>query len=195
MTLQEYLNEIGIYQRYHKIDENRIPELDSVKKYCLEIEKNIQAGRGLLIMGTVGVGKTSMLSYIAQQIYNLNQRPIKIDFKTNTAIGYRKYSMSVLRATQLYKLFFTKNSDLSIYETCNLFGLDDFGTEYNTDFPMSLFEDFVETRYSKMLATIITTNFSPDKIKQLTQYERIIDRWRETTDQIVISSKYKSQRR
>ena len=196
MSLSEYVNSIGVYQRYHQIQESRIPHLDQVKKYCDNLEQNIKNGKGLLLLGAVGVGKTCIISYIAQKIYKLNNRnKITLDENYEVIIS-KRYSMQVIRMPSMYNLFFNKqNGDLDGYYSCDILGLDDFGTGYAAEYPATNFENLMELRYAKMRPTIITSNFSLDKLRGLKQYERVIDRWRDMCDVIVIDpGKYKSLR-
>ena len=70
-NINVYLEKIGIYKRYHKVEKTRIYIKDEIEKFVNNLEKNIKAGNGMIISGPVGTGKTTILSFIAQENFKL----------------------------------------------------------------------------------------------------------------------------
>lgn len=186
--LIDYLQDIGLERRYHQVDVNRILIFKEIEKFALNLDENIENGNGYIIAGPVGTGKTSILSFFAQVNYQIRNvmmckyQHIDEPVIANTSV---KYSCLFISTSQLFNLFFNPDASYKKYESCDLLLLDDFGREYSHDFPISKFEDFVETRYSKMKSTVVTTNLTPDKLNSLPDYQRIIDRWKDTGMQLI----------
>lgn len=191
----KFLNDIGIYKRYHNVNENEIQQKDKILNYCNNLIQNINNGKGLLIIGNVGTGKTCILSYIAQKIfnYNLDKNSFELlDDKKQSYIFKKPISVLFIRMPTLYDCLFERNSGIeSRCYKADVLLLDDFGSEYGTEYPITKFENLIEYRYAKQKTIIITSNFSIAKLENLETHKRIIDRWREMTETIVINTKSK----
>ena len=173
-----FLLDMGIGPLYWNIAGDRLAGKSVVEEYVSDLKNNILAGRGLVLSGTVGVGKTTALCYIAKKVFGLGDI-VKSEYNDGWhPVKYRPFcSVKFTSINHLFSLFFQKNRAADEFKNCKLLLLDDFGREYQHDFPVSAFEDFVEHRYANLLSTVITTNLAAKQLRDLDIYTRVVDRW------------------
>ena len=173
------LEKAGIHKRYQgcTIDsffEQKFPPQISdavaqIVQYLEELELNIKHGRGLILMGPVGTGKSSAASAVLQ--YGLQR-----DY------GGMFIGMSSLLDT----IFTTKEKNREewveferrLRET-TLLVIDDLGTEKPEGWVQIKLDSIVSERYNRMKPIIVTTNLDAKELKN-TYSARIIDRLRQT---------------
>ena len=132
------------------------------KNYADKFDKMLELGKGLLMHGTVGTGKTYTAACIGNALLNAGYSV----FMTST------YEMLRLR----------KDDDESQYSDrllgCSLLIIDDLGAERTTDFGRERVFAYVDGRCSTGKPMILTTNLDFQKmLKPETQEEsRIYDR-------------------
>jgi len=166
----------GIGKHYWRVDKSKF-QADArcaITTYLDELFDNADSGRGLIISGPPGVGKTSILSYIYQHCVWSN------------LLVHSRYSIRYEFMPKLFNALTRADVDMSQYERPDILLLDDFGREYQNDFAMSRFEALVEHRYANGKTVIVTTNLSRERLAHTDKWERIVDRWRETCDLLQI---------
>jgi DNA replication protein DnaC len=141
----------------------------AILQYVEDLEKNIKSGRGLILMGPVGTGKTSAAIAVLQ--YGLQR-----DY------GGMFIGMSSLLDT----LFTTKEKsreewlefERRLRET-TLLVIDDLGTEKPDGWVQIKLDSIINERYNRMKPVVVTTNLDAQGLKH-TYSARIIDRLRQT---------------
>ena len=167
---KDYLARTGFGKKYQQPDIARVfgehPDAaivaEELQAYWDNISTHIEAGDGYLLSGTVGTGKTFTLALTALQACR---------WRIETKYIY---------APTLFGMLHRNDPALHMIRQCDLLLLDDFGTEYNTEWNISGFSDLVEHRHANELATCITTNLSINSLSTQVVFAREIDRWRET---------------
>lgn len=139
---------------------------------------------GLLLCGLCGNGKTTFVKAI-QQVINVAAIPVNPEFATE------KYGMQIHDARKLAMLCRIDNKRFQ--QICNLrmLAIDDLGTEPfevvdfgNSMNPMS---DLILERYDKRLFTIVTTNLTPEQLRE--KYgDRVADRIKEMMEKVVFKN-------
>lgn len=141
---------------------------------------------GLLLMGTPGNGKTSMLYAIARLIA----------FVTEETNGYSKrQSVNIVTAREITRLCASEDeSDRKAYNslyTEKMLGIDDLGEEPREVMVWGRIEQPLEqllsSRYAKQQFTIITTNLDK-KLLEEKYGVRIYDRFKEMMDIITFTN-------
>ena len=142
----------------------------AVMQYVEDLERNIKSGRGLILMGPVGTGKTSAAAAVLQ-------------FGLKNDYGGMFIGMSSLLDT----IFTTKEKNRDewveferrLRET-TLLVIDDLGTEKPDGWVQVKLDSIVSERYNRLKPIIVTTNLDANGLKN-TYTERIIDRLRQTS--------------
>lgn len=168
---EDMLRSVGIPPRYWNIDPARIRPREAVEKYCGSIAKNVRQGRGLLLAGGVGVGKTCILSYVGQVAVLAGIWP--------TYLYVPDLSDALLDRNRREEM-------KSRVERTRLLLLDDWGVEYKSEFLVATYDALFEARYSENLPTLVTTNVTVKDLDSEKWMARIIDRWRETMSLVTI---------
>jgi len=150
-----------------------------LRRYVAKWERMKEENIGLLLIGSYGTGKTFYASCIANDI--------------------RRQGEFVLIGT-LSKLIAEMNADYGRNRTeweekimsYPLMVIDDFGIERETDYNFEQIENIIDLRYRSHRPTIVTTNLSPDEIKNIRgdiRKERAWSRIREMCTPYVITGK------
>lgn len=191
----DFVKARGFGRIYLWVDPDKIyPKKEVLAKAGQIIKNGILQSTGALICGSLGTGKTSILSYLAfnitKEISTINEDPKDMFIKP-----WKTPDMEFIPTGELFDLFFEKEKErvLELRDRKMLF-LDDFGREYQTDFPLSKFENFIEYRYANLLLTFITTNISPVDLAENPKWSRIVDRFRDKKWMDIIEIKGKSMR-
>ena len=174
------LSQIGI--RYEKVSfENTMLDLnysfnkayERCKKYCEVQEEAIKKGQGMYIFGNVGVGKTHLLSCIAN---NLTEQKVQVlftnFFEISNAIKFTQEKRKVKEEIELIEKII--NMPILLLDDLGM-GLgqgNDSGEENQ-----NLLFNLLNKRYNNNKATIFASNY---KIEELNEkcgiYEQTIDR-------------------
>lgn len=108
----------------------------------------------LLFLGGVGLGKTHLSLGIARRVLEKGYGVIYGGAPALLAAAEREH--------------FSKESNgaMESYLSCDLLIIDDLGTEFSTQFTVSVINDIINTRMLKKLPTIISTNLSPEELME-----------------------------
>lgn len=172
---EEWMKSVGIGERYWEATRDGIRENhDLICDYLDNLKENVADGRGLILSGPTGTGKSGVLALIAKQA---------------ESIGSCKY----LTVTRLMRGLIdisrkqSNENDMQSYPRWKLLLLDEFGSAYEHDYVFAAFEDYIGWRYDNKLATCIATNLTPEGLKSAPNYARMLDRWRGTCLPVVMS--------
>jgi DNA replication protein DnaC len=175
--MDEYLQKLGIGKLFWEVNMELMRPKQQVMEYCENLAANIESGVGMLLSGGLGVGKTTILSFIAKRAFLLGT--ITTNDLVSSCWYTPKYDLQFRKVNQLFHAIVTKES-LEDVKNCDLLLLDDFGSEYRAEFPAAQLEEIMDFRYANRKATIVTTNIAKEDFKTLTGYERTIDRFRDS---------------
>jgi len=158
----------GIKLRGLPDNESIRQNFDYVGKYIGHIDSHLQRGEGLILAGPVGTLKTQMATSVLR-------------FQIDRGKGGYMIAMASL-IDRLYSMREQNREEASRYEqrlrTTPLLVIDDLGAENNQQaWIKSKIDSIISERYDKMLATIITTNYSKQTLND-TYGGRILDRVR-----------------
>lgn len=146
-------------------DDRKNPKLsDAMMNYVNNFTEFKKDGKGLLIYGTVGTGKTYFAACIANRLVDA---------------GYSVLMTNFARlANQIQGMFDGKQAFIDSLNRYTLLIIDDLGAERKSEFMQETVFNIVDARYRSGLPFIITTNLTAEEIKkpQDVGYSRIYDR-------------------
>lgn len=141
-----------------------LPAFEALNEYKEKVLEKVEAGEGLYIWGkSTGSGKTSWACKIVSHYFR------KVAFDT----GLENEGLYIFLPTFLEDLrnnYEDKDPDfeqvLSMVKDCKLLIVDDIGAERVTDWVRERMVSIINTRVSNNLATIYTSNLSPEELKE-----------------------------
>lgn len=132
--------------------------------YCLDYVRTFSKySHNVFISGKTGLGKTHLSLAIAERLLKMNW---------NVLYGSAINFMDKIESEHFGR---SEGDTLSVLLDADLLILDDLGTEYDKQFCTSTVYNIINTRLSKCIPTIISTNLTPQEIEK--RYEpRIVSR-------------------
>lgn len=146
-------------------DDRKNPRIsDAMQNYVKNFTEFKKDGKGLLLYGTVGTGKTYLAACIANALIDMEYSVIMTNF---TRI-----------LNQLQEKDVDKQKFIDSFNKYSLLILDDLGVERSTEYAQEQVFNVIDSRYRSGLPFIITTNLTADELKkpQAVGYSRIYDR-------------------
>ena len=146
-------------------DDRQNPKIsDAMKRYVDQYPDFMRQGKGLLLYGTVGTGKTYYAACVANALIDRGYTVRMTNFAT---LG-----------NQLQGLFEGKQDFIDRLNRHDLLVIDDLGAERSTEYMLETVFNIIDSRYRTGLPLIVTTNLTPEELKspKNVSYGRIYDR-------------------
>jgi DNA replication protein DnaC len=162
--------EARIPKRYRDISFERLTGPDFVvfpeqirvaRRFAGDIEKQLDSGQGMWIMGDIGTGKTMLAMLISKAA---------LDAGRTVAIYSFPRLLNLIREA----IPSSRNGEdmegvigfLDRLAGVDLLHIDDVGAENRTDWALEQLYSIVNTRYEEQRSIIITTNLQPDELSE-----------------------------
>lgn len=129
------------------------------KNYVEKFPEMKREGKGLLLYGTVGTGKTFAGACIANALIEKNYRCLVTNFSR---------IINTLQETP----FDRKQRYLDSLNNFSLIVIDDLGVERDTDYMAENVQNIIDARYRAGLPLIVTTNLTPDQLRAPSKLNR-----------------------
>lgn len=161
--------ESNMYQWTFANDDGNNPEImRAMKNYVKNFPKFREEGKGLLLYGQVGTGKSYMAACIANALIDMGNTALMTNFArlTNTIQGMFEGKQQYIDSLNRYSLLI----------------IDDLGAERKSEFMQEMVFNIIDARYRSGLPMIITTNLPIEEIKKPFDignsriYDRILER-------------------
>lgn len=152
--------------RFEKSDKTEL--LTMAANYAKNFSQFKKDGKGLLLWGTVGTGKSHMAACIANQLIDEGHKVLMTNFATMVNI--------------LQSSFEGRQEYIDGLNRYALLILDDLGVERKTEYMQEQVFNIVDARYRSGLPMIVTTNLTNDDFKKADDignariYDRIMER-------------------
>lgn len=139
--------------------------LHLIKKYAENFKRFFESGRGLLLYGNVGSGKTFYAGCVANHIM---EHGYTVKFTSISQIANEMYTDK-------------KAEFMSDLQACSLLVIDDLGVERNSQYMNEIIYNVIDGRYRAGKPLIVTTNITADRLKnpQTQEEQRIFSRIKE----------------
>ena len=132
-------------------DDMKLPKLtNTMKKYVENFAELKQQGKGLLLFGTVGTGKTFAAACVANALIDK---------------GYPCLVTNFARIANTVQGTFEKQAYYDSLNQYSLLVLDDLAAERKTDYMQEIVYNVIDSRYRAGLPLIVTTNLTNDELK------------------------------
>lgn len=145
------------------------PEIEkAMKNYVKHYDEFKRQGKGLLLYGPVGTGKSYMAACIANALIDEGYRVLMTNFSTLT--------------NRIQGMWEGKQEYIDSLNRYSLLIIDDLGAERGTEYMQEQVFNIVDARYRSGRPMIITTNLTknelvkPDDIGNSRIYDRILER-------------------
>ena len=149
---------------FENADGTNEKNMSAMKKYVANFEDFRKQGKGLLLFGTVGTGKTYAAACVANALIDKGTPALMTNFSriANTVSG----------------MFEGKQQYYDSFNKFPLLAIDDLSTERKTEYMQEIVFNVVDSRYRAKLPLIVTTNLTWQELSnpQDIAYQRIFSR-------------------
>lgn len=161
--------ESNMYKWTFQNSDKSNPKMEEVMQNYVKNFTTFKAeGKGLLLWGTVGTGKTYMAACVANALLDEGYKVLMTNFAslTNTIQSMYEGKQKFINSLNHYSLLI----------------IDDLGAERKSEFMQEMVFNIIDARYRSGLPMIITTNLSIEEIKKPKDisnsriYDRILER-------------------
>ena len=137
---------------------------DAMLRYAVNFPHFLKEGKGLLLFGPVGTGKSFYAACIANRVIEMGYSAKMTNFATLT--------------NDLQGMNEGRNQYIEDLNRYGLLIIDDLGAERKSEYMQEMVFNIIDSRYRSGLPMVLTTNLSGEEIKkpENTRYARIDDR-------------------
>jgi DNA replication protein DnaC len=130
-------------------------QIRAARRFAAEIDKQLDAGQGMWIMGDIGTGKTMLAMLISKAA---------LDAGRTVAIYSLPRLLNLIREA-------IEDADgvigfLDRLAGVDLLHIDDVGAENRTDWALEQLYSIINTRYEEQRSIVLTTNLEPDELSE-----------------------------
>jgi len=157
----------GLLPRYHEATLEGVNSAvrDQITSYLEDLDEHTARGKGLLLVGDKGTGKTMALALVAMQADRLG------------------HGFCFVYAADVYSAMRRRDPEAREYLTglrrTPLLLFDEFASPFTSDMTIGDLEALLEHRHGSRRPTCIATNLSLKRLQKMEEWARIYDRLRE----------------
>lgn len=151
----------GLKSEFHSDSYNINEFIKFIDNYAKSFASRLGDGRGFIICGGTGCGKTGAMCYIIREVLRSSKR-------------FTAYYIDTIELLDTIDIAWNGNADesemarakLSRLKKVDLLVFDDIGSEYakNKEWLYGRFLDIIKRRYRDNLPTLLATNLQPEKL-------------------------------
>ena len=150
--------ESNMYKWTFQNSDGNNPQMEKVmQNYVKNFTAFRKDGKGLLLWGSVGTGKTYMAACIANALIDEGYKVLMTNFASLT--------------NKIQGMFEGKQNFINSLNNYALLIIDDLGAERKSEFMQEMVFNIIDSRYRSGLPMIITTNLSIEEINKLLESE------------------------
>jgi DNA replication protein DnaC len=133
------------------------PVVKGVRRYVRGLDANLEAGRGLLIMGSVGTGKTTLAMLVSRHALEAGR---------SVAIYSVPRLLAEIRTTYDEASERSYGDLLERLTAVDLLHLDDLGAERTSEWVLEQLYSIINARYEDGRSVVVTTNVPLDALRE-----------------------------
>jgi len=183
-ALNELLIGSGITPRFAEctLDNYRTSTADMAsalivcQAYADQFEENYRAGRGLLLTGNVGTGKTHLASGIVQQVIR--------KFGAVVLIVSAAEIIRIAKGAMVRGAEYTERDVINELAGLDLLVIDEIGAQKGSEYELGLLHEVIDRRYQLVRPTVVASNLPASTLGQFIG-DRALDRLRQNGGQAV----------
>lgn len=201
LSSNEALTRAGLGRRYAVASWDEISPalLEPCRAYCEDLPRHVADGRGLVLVGGVGTGKSHAMALVADRA--LDHQIAWARTRTDDGDGElltRPCAVEWVAAPVLYRILHRPGDGdnperIGEFERADMLFIDDFDRLYAHEWQVMQFEALMEVRYSERRATCMTLNSL--RVLQVPDLERTLDRLEECSVVVLLGDEVRSRRR
>jgi DNA replication protein DnaC len=131
--------------------------VSAARRYVADLDANLDAGRGLWIVGPVGTGKTTLAMVVAQAV---------LERRRTVGIYSAPRLLSELRRTFGDDSQGTFHDLIDALVAVDLMHLDDAGAERSNEWVLEQLYTIINARYEEEKSIIVTSNLGPEELER-----------------------------
>ncbi|MFL5906471.1 MAG: ATP-binding protein [Solirubrobacterales bacterium] len=128
-----------------------------VRNFCLDLDGNLDNGRGLWFFGNSGTGKTTLAMLISRTALEAG-RSVAI-YSLPKLLSRIRQTFDAETGAQSYSEFFERLSSV------DLLHLDDLGAEKQTEWVLEQLYALVNERYERQRSLVVTSNYEDNELE------------------------------
>jgi DNA replication protein DnaC len=151
--------------RYRGVSFDRPPvtEIDSVivnaiRDFTDDLDRNLEAGKGIWLMGDTGTGKTSLAMLVSKKVL-ASGRTAAI-YSLPKLLGRIRSTYDADPGDESYADFFERLCEVDMLH------LEDLGTEKRTEWVLEQLYALINERYERQKSVMVTTNFDQTELEE-----------------------------
>ncbi|WP_085710873.1 MULTISPECIES: ATP-binding protein [unclassified Pseudomonas] len=144
--------------------------------YADQFEENYRAGRGLLLTGNVGTGKTHLASGIVQQVIR--------KFGALAHIVSAAEIIRIAKGAMVRGAEYTERDVINELAALDLLVIDEIGAQKGSEYELGLLHEVIDRRYQLVRPTVVVSNLPASTLGQFIG-DRALDRLRQNGGQAV----------
>jgi DNA replication protein DnaC len=132
--------------------------VQEVRRWIGDLDENLEAGRGLSLMGPTGTGKTTLAMLVS-----------KAALQDNRSVAIYSLPKLLARIRQTYDAEPGGDSYLSFFQrltSVDLLHIDDLGAEKRSDWVLEQLYALVNERYEAQRSMLVTTNLDQEQLEE-----------------------------
>ncbi len=155
------------FDSYQAVNASAQKNLAMLKAYAKAWPQMLDAGTSLIMTGRPGTGKNHLAVALAKSIIEEHQASVLLT--------------SVMRIIRAVRSTWDKGSDrteedvIALYTGMDMLIIDEVGIQYGSESEMIILFDIMNTRYERMLPTVLISNLALPQISQVIG-DRLTDR-------------------
>lgn len=155
------------FENYQAVNQSAQTNLYILRDYASAWPQMLDAGTSLILTGRPGTGKNHLAVALAKNIIEQHQATVQLT--------------SVMRIIRAVRRTWGNGSDrseeevIAHYTGVDLLIIDEVGVQYGSESEMIILFDILNTRYERMLPTVLISNLTLPQITQVIS-ERLTDR-------------------